>query len=122
MIALDTDLQIYAGAIDIAILAGKANSDIKVNLSFESRAENNNRAQLVSSTKENLVNGIIESDTLYIISNANAYKEHIESGAYHLFKVDGQYLLLENRYNNLQLTEFEKSGTFEVLDASDIVE
>ncbi len=113
--ALDVDLQIYAGAIDIAILSGKANNDIKVNLSFEARAENDNRAQFVSDTKLNLQNGIIDENTLYVIADITDYTKFAHSGDYQIFKVDGQYLLMKQRYSEVDVLKFDESDTFEAV-------
>ncbi len=99
--ALDTDLAVYAGAIDLAVLSGKANRDIKVNLSFEARAENENRANFVQNTKTELQSGMIDDNTLYLVSDTSSYTQYIESEKYIVVKVDGQLLMFKNKdYDN----------------------
>ncbi len=121
IIALDIGPSIYQGAIDIAILAGKANSDVKVNLAFEARANNENRREFVSKTHDDLVNGNIEDDTLYIVTDVFEYKEHINSGEYKLIKVDGQLLMFAaSNYSDAQLKTFDESDTFELVSGDDL--
>ncbi len=118
IILFETNL--YQGAIDIAILAGKANNDIKVNLAFEARAENDNRHEFLSAVHNDLIDGIIDESTLYVVTDVYDYEEHLQSGEYQLIKVDGQLLMFKTRYTDNELQEFDNSNSFEIVNINNL--
>ncbi len=121
IIAFNYAYTIYQGAIDIAILVGKANSDVKVNLAFEARADNDNRSKYLADVTADLISGNIAQDTLYIVTDIADYVNHISSGEYQLIRVDDQLLMFAaDNYSDTQLEEFAKSDTFEIIDGDDL--
>ncbi len=112
IIAIPNGSPIPNGSIEFAIRAGKKNSDMLVNVAFEARAANSQRAEYIALVNSDLLNGIIDESTMYMLDEADSYKSYIVNGEYQAFTINGQILMFKTRYSNEEIVEFEKSETF----------
>ncbi len=112
IISLSNGSTINNGAIEFAIKAAKKDSDMKVNVAFEARAVNERRDEFILSVFNDLSNGIIDENTIYLVDETDSYFEYIDSGDYQAFNIDGQIIIIPFTYSQSEITEFEKSETF----------
>ncbi len=112
VISIQDGTSINNGAIEFAIRAGKKNNGMTVNLTFEARALNDERSAFINSVNEDLLNGIIDEDTFYLVADADIYEKYIISGEYQAFLINGQAVILKLRYSQEAIKPYLNSQTF----------
>ncbi len=112
MISILNPSNIDNNSIEYAIRAGKKDSDMTINVAFEARAINNKREEFTALVYQDLLNGNIDENTMYLIDDAADFSKFISSGEYQAFNINGEIILIKSKYTDAQLESFLNSKTF----------
>ncbi len=112
IISIPNFSSINNGAIEFAIKAAKKDSDMKVNVAFEARAVNEKRDEFILDIYNDLSNGVIDKNTIYLVDSTAEFSLFITSGEYQAFNINGQIILISHTYSEEEIKEFEKSEYF----------